>query len=181
MEPPDLKALFTAALERPAGPERSAYLDQACRDDDDLRARIEALLRAHEQAGSFLQPAIHTIGSEVAVDTLGDPDGPAIADPTLTQPFTEGPGSCIGPYKLLQRMGEGGMGVVYMAEQERPVRRKVALKIIKPGMDSQQVIARFEAEWQALALMAYLRPPLSCEARTPPMRDLKRDRFFSSC
>src|SRR5207247_8302740 len=69
------------------------------------------------------------------------------------EPIAERPGSTIGPYKLLQQIGEGGMGVVYMAEQTEPVRRKVALKIIKPGMDSAQVIARFEAERQALALM----------------------------
>src|SRR5271170_2001713 len=67
--------------------------------------------------------------------------------------MTEGAGSCIGPYKLLQRIGEGGMGAVYMAEQQQPVRRLVAVKVIKPGMDSAQVVARFEAERQALALM----------------------------
>ena len=73
--------------------------------------------------------------------------------PQEPRPITEGPGTCIGPYKLLQQIGEGGMGIVYMAEQEKPVRRRVALKIIKPGMDTKQVIARFEAERQALALM----------------------------
>ena len=75
------------------------------------------------------------------------------AAPAPARPFTEGPGTRIGPYKLLQKIGEGGMGVVYMAEQEQPVRRRVALKIIKPGMDTDQVVARFEAERQALALM----------------------------
>src|SRR5208282_155475 len=75
--------------------------------------------------------------------------------PTVDQRLPEGPGTHIGPYKLLQKIGEGGMGVVYMAEQEEPVRRKVALKIIKPGMDTAQVIARFEAERQALALMEH--------------------------
>ena len=73
--------------------------------------------------------------------------------PFEPRPILEGPGSRIGPYRLLQEIGEGGMGVVYMAEQEKPVRRRVALKIIKPGMDTSQVIARFEAERQALALM----------------------------
>ena len=78
----------------------------------------------------------------------------AIADaPTIDQPITEKPGTQIGPYKLLQQIGEGGMGVVYMAEQNEPVKRRVALKIIKPGMDTRQVIARFEAERQALAMM----------------------------
>ena len=78
---------------------------------------------------------------------------PSTTEATATRPVTEGPGSCIGPYKLLQPIGEGGMGVVFMAEQARPVRRKVALKLIKPGMDTRQVLARFEAERQALALM----------------------------
>src|SRR5262249_41265982 len=78
------------------------------------------------------------------------------AAPTITvnsRPLAEGPGTVIGPYKLLEQIGEGGMGVVYMAEQTKPVRRKVALKIIKPGMDTRQGIARFEAERQALGLM----------------------------
>src|SRR4029077_9350316 len=81
---------------------------------------------------------------------------PAVARPAITagyQPITDGPGTVIGPYKLLQQIGEGGFGVVYMAEQQHPVRRMVALKIIKPGMDTAQVIARFESERQALALM----------------------------
>src|SRR5438270_250516 len=80
---------------------------------------------------------------------------PSAAEPleTIYRPVPEGPGSRIGPYKLLQQIGEGGFGVVYMAEQQEPVRRKVALKIIKPGMDTKEVIARFESERQALALM----------------------------
>ena len=80
-------------------------------------------------------------------------DAPDAGSPTLDQPITEKPGTQIGPYKLLQQLGEGGMGVVYMAEQKEPVKRRVALKIIKPGMDTRQVIARFEAERQALAMM----------------------------
>jgi serine/threonine protein kinase len=100
-----------------------------------LRAQVEALLRAHREAGGFL-------------------DAPDAAEQeTMDQPVMERAGTQIGPYKLLERLGEGAFGVVYMAEQREPVRRKVALKILKPGMDTKQVIARFEAEEQALALM----------------------------
>jgi serine/threonine protein kinase len=118
---------------------RGAYLEQACGGDRDLRARVEALLGAHDGAGSFLQSPAGA-GFAAALDLAALPPG-------------YGPGSGIGPYKLLQQIGEGGMGVVYMAEQQHPVRRKVALKVIKPGFDTRQVIARFEAERQALALM----------------------------
>jgi len=123
-------------MERESPEARAAYLDEVCGSDLDLRRRVERLLDAQPKVGSFL-------------------DSPA-AGPTMTRPppqVMEGPGTVIGPYKLLERIGEGGMGIVYMAEQTRPVRRKVALKIIKPGMDSRQVIARFEAERQALAMM----------------------------
>src|SRR5206468_977933 len=116
--------------------ERAAFLDRACGREPGLRGHLEALLAAEGQLGSFLaRPAA------------------APTDVFTPPPLSEGPGTRIGPYKLLQQIGEGGMGVVYMAEQEAPVRRKVALKIIKPGMDSSQVIARFEAERQALAMM----------------------------
>ena len=91
-------------------------------------------MQAHQNAGKFL-------------------GGSAISDPTIDQPPTERPGATIGPYKLRELIGEGGMGVVYVAEQTQPVRRKVALKVIKPGMDTKQVVARFEAERQALAMM----------------------------
>src|SRR5262249_13732922 len=104
--------------------------------DPILRGRVEALLKAHDQAGSFLK----------------DPP----ARPQATEdyaPITERPGTVIGPYKLMEQIGEGGFGLVFVAEQQQPVRRKVALKIIKPGMDTRDVIARFEAERQALALM----------------------------
>jgi len=115
---------------------RAAYLEQACRDDEALRVEIDSLLRAHEEAGTFLNaPAV---GPGL---TLGN-----------TAPM-EGPGTVIGRYKLLERIGEGGMATIYMAEQEQPVHRKVALKIIKLGMDSKSVVARFEAERQALAMM----------------------------
>jgi serine/threonine protein kinase/Tfp pilus assembly protein PilF len=131
----DPEAIFTGALERTTTGERSAFLDGACAGDAGLRDRVEALLGAHDGAGSFLH-------------------APALEGTTLAaKPLTEGPGVMIGPYKLLQLIGEGGFGAVYMAEQRTPVKRKVALKIIKLGMDTRQVIARFEAERQALAMM----------------------------
>jgi serine/threonine protein kinase/tetratricopeptide (TPR) repeat protein len=139
--------VFIAALQKDDPAERQAYLDEACAGQPVLREQVEELLRLHQNAGSFLeQPApAEGVTGAVAPDQWIDPANPLR--------LTEGPGSRIGPYKLLQQIGEGGMGVVYMAEQEQPVRRKVALKIIKPGMDSAQVLARFEAERQALALM----------------------------
>jgi serine/threonine protein kinase/Flp pilus assembly protein TadD len=128
------ESIFAEALDRQNPAERAAFLENACGADGVLRARVENLLRSHEQAGSFLRPP------------------PATTDDELIQ---ERPGTHIGPYKLLQQIGVGGMGIVYMAEQSQPVRRMVALKIIKPGMDSAQVISRFEAERQALALMEH--------------------------
>jgi WD40 repeat protein/serine/threonine protein kinase len=128
--------IFLAAVEKPSPLERSAYLDQACGDDEELRHWVEGLLRSHEQGGSFLE------------GPLFEPE-PTIDDVSQA----ERPGSRVGPYKVLEEIGEGGMGVVYMAEQMQPVRRKVALKLIRPGMHTKQVIARFEAERQALALM----------------------------
>jgi WD40 repeat protein/serine/threonine protein kinase/tetratricopeptide (TPR) repeat protein len=130
------REVFIAALQIADPAERRAYLDQACAQDPSLRRRVEALLQVAEQAGSFLEtPA-------------------ASPDATATEPSApEQSGTLIGPYKLLQQIGEGGMGTVFMAQQTKPVERTVALKIIKAGMDSRQVIARFEAERQALALM----------------------------
>jgi serine/threonine protein kinase/tetratricopeptide (TPR) repeat protein len=133
---PDEEALFHEARRIASREARDAYLAQACGGDRGRRDRVEALLRVHEQEPSFLE-------------SPAPPPTAARDEP----PLTEGPGTVIGPYKLLERIGEGGMGAVYMAEQARPVRRKVALKVIKPGMDTRQVIARFEAERQALALM----------------------------
>jgi serine/threonine protein kinase/Tol biopolymer transport system component len=128
--------IFKAAIRIGSPAERIAYVRQACGADAALCARLEILLRAHDDAGDFLE---------------GGPFGPA--DALSLSPVAEGPGSIIGRYKLLEKIGEGGMAVVYMAEQTEPIRRKVALKIIKLGMDTRQVIARFEAERQALALM----------------------------
>jgi serine/threonine protein kinase len=131
--------IFIAALELPSG-QRAAYLDEACAGDAALRRRVEQLLAASEAAGTFLE-------SPAAV-----PPKPG-ATIRLDLTPTEKPGDRIGRYKLLQQIGEGGCGIVYMAEQEEPVRRRIALKVIKLGMDTKSVIARFEAERQALALM----------------------------
>jgi eukaryotic-like serine/threonine-protein kinase len=133
---PDKSEIFNAATERKDPAERAAYLDSVCGADRQLRAEIEELLKHDEQAGSFLN--------------VPPPEPVATVDSCH---IAKGAGMQVGPYKLLQQIGEGGMGFVYMAEQQEPVRRKVALKIIKPGMDSAQVIARFEAERQALAMM----------------------------
>ncbi len=124
------REIFLAALDCPTPAARAAYLASACGSDAALRARVESLLAAHAAAGRFLDPA-----------------------PADESPVREGPGSRIDRYRLVEKIGEGGFGVVYLAEQEEPVRRRVALKIIKLGMDTRAVIARFEAERQALALM----------------------------
>jgi WD40 repeat protein/serine/threonine protein kinase len=130
----ELDDIFCDALEISSHQERAAYLDRACGNDVQLRRRIERLLVAHAEAPSFLA----VTPSDVAA--TGEWQG-------------ESPGTLIGPYKLLEPIGEGGFGIVYMAEQQQPIRRKVALKVLKPGMDTRQVVARFEAERQALALM----------------------------
>ena len=127
------KSLFNQALRINDPDERQAWLDRTCADSPRLRQKVEALLQAHDGAGSYLQnPLIATVDQPPLVEQSGD---------------------TIGPYKLLQSIGEGGMGVVYMAQQLEPVKRQVALKVIKPGMDSRHIIARFEAEQQTLALM----------------------------
>jgi WD40 repeat protein/serine/threonine protein kinase len=130
----DAKAIFVNALDCKGPGELFGFLDQSCAGDPALRARVEELLGAHRDAGNF----------------LGKPYQAEIMPAELVG---EHPGMLIGPYKLLEQIGEGGFGVVYLAEQQHPVRRKVALKVLKPGMDTRQVVARFEAERQALALM----------------------------
>jgi eukaryotic-like serine/threonine-protein kinase len=139
-DPHRLEAIFAAAVAKVSLPERAAYLDEACAGDLELPRRMEGLLEAHDDADSFLERPAAAEGVTKGLSERSD--GAA-----------ERPGTRIGPYKLLQQIGEGGMGVVHMAEQEHPIKRRVALKIIKPGMDSGQVIARFEAERQALAMM----------------------------
>src|SRR5256714_1044235 len=132
------KSVFLEALDITCAAERAAYLDETCKDNPSLRAEVEALLRAHELPQRIL-------------------DASQAVPPTVAEEsFRERPGTVIGRYKLLQQIGEGGMGTVYMAEQTQPVQRKVALKVIKGGMDSRQVIARFEAERQALAMMDHV-------------------------
>src|SRR5277367_507254 len=125
--------LFTEAVQLPVE-QRSAFLVTACGGNAELRANVEALLQAHVESGEFLELAPEEIKAQAGVPG-------------------EKPGDYVGRYKLLQQIGEGGCGVVFMAEQEEPIRRKVAIKIVKPGMDTKTVIARFEAERQAMALM----------------------------
>jgi serine/threonine protein kinase len=134
--------------------ERAAYLDKTCVGEPELRRRVEALLGALERAGGLLKEPV--VGRRSGGQSgRGSEDGqPAPKTIVLEAPATEeGPGTLIGRYKLLERIGEGGFGAVYVAEQREPVKRRVALKIIKLGMDTKQVVARFEAERQALALM----------------------------
>jgi serine/threonine protein kinase/Flp pilus assembly protein TadD len=130
-----LEDIFLAAVEK-APADRAVYLDAACGSDAELRAQVEALVRSHEEAGSLLEQPLFR-------------PGPTVDEPTAAAH----PGAVIGPYKLIEQIGEGGMGAVWMAQQQEPVKRLVAVKLIKAGMDSRQVIARFEAERQALALM----------------------------
>ncbi|MHC4536184.1 MAG: protein kinase domain-containing protein, partial [Planctomycetota bacterium] len=130
------ESIFYAVLDIKSPDERTAYLEKVCGNNKDLLARIKALLEVHNTEYSFLEAA--------APHLMITPEG---------EPLSEGPGTVIGRYKLLEKIGEGGMAVVYMAGQEKPIRRKVALKIIKLGMDTKSVIARFEAERQALAMM----------------------------
>lgn len=137
-EQKDERSVFVTALKLRDPAERTAYLNKACGNDAVLLARVEALLKVHDEVGGFLEvppfdPGI-TLEETAVAETVG---------------------TIIGRYKLLEKIGEGGMAVVYMAEQEKPIRRKVALKIIKLGMDTKSVIARFEAERQALALMEH--------------------------
>ena len=134
------EVLFREARQRPKGPEREAYLAGACAGNEALRKRLAALLQADESPDPFLEPPVGDLLSQMT--TRPAPDSKV-----------EEAGARIGRYKLLEKIGEGGCGVVYLAEQEDPVKRQVALKVIRPGMDSKQVLARFEAERQALALM----------------------------
>jgi WD40 repeat protein/serine/threonine protein kinase len=128
--------VFLAAVEKSSPRERAACLDDMCGPDSALKAQVERLLRSHEEAGTFLQGSLFIPGATKAISAPTEPTG-----------------TRIGPYKLIEQIGEGGMGTVWMAEQTDPVKRLVAVKLIKAGMDSKQVIARFEAERQALALM----------------------------
>ncbi|MBL8819830.1 MAG: protein kinase [Planctomyces sp.] len=130
--------VFCTAIEIASATERQAWLEQVCGNDTEFRRRVDRLLQAHDRGGSIVDAPAHAVAT------------------TFMQPAADCIGTQIGPYKLLQKIGEGGMGIVYMAEQTTPIARKVALKLIKPGMDSREVIARFEAERQALALMDHV-------------------------
>src|SRR6516165_4568125 len=128
--------IFTAACRIQNTAERSAYLDDVCGGDADLRVQVEELLEAQEGLGDFLErPAVR------------------LTDSAPAHAIVEGPGTVIGSYKLLEQIGVGAFGIVFLAEQQERIRRLVAIKVLKPGMDSRQVVARFEAERQALALM----------------------------
>jgi serine/threonine protein kinase/Flp pilus assembly protein TadD len=143
------EALFAAALEKSSPVERRAFLAEACAGDTELRGRVEALLLAHENPDSFLEGPPKRLVATVDEESAGQRAGADV------ESGGESPGTVIGPYKLLEQIGEGGFGVVFMAEQQQPIRRKVALKVLKAGMDTRQVVARFEAERQALALMEH--------------------------
>jgi len=129
------KEVFNRARRIAAPDERLAYLQEACGHDPAVRQRVLELLRVYDQERSFLEAS------------------PVAHGATIDEPLAERPGTVIGPYKLVEQIGEGGMGLVFVAEQQQPLRRQVAIKVIKPGMDTRQVVARFEAERQALALM----------------------------
>jgi serine/threonine protein kinase len=159
---PTVKEVFDQAHEIETPVERQAYLDRMCGGSSELRHKVESLLRAYEEAGSFLiKPARAEpmTGEHVPEPELSERPTKVGPDTTDHRPADndagqeDGPGTQIGPYRLVAKLGEGGMGSVYLAEQEKPIRRQVALKIIKSGMDSAHVIARFEAERQALTMM----------------------------
>jgi serine/threonine protein kinase len=146
------RTIFLTVLDITDPVERQAYLDKACAGDAALRRQVEELLAAHEREGSFLDvPAVQRRSAQAGGLPGDQPTGPQLM--SASEPIAERAGTMIGPYILREQIGEGGMGLVFVAEQQHPVRRKVALKIIKPGMGSRDVIARFEAERQALALM----------------------------
>ena len=144
MNPNREEAIFALALTKPAA-ERAEFLNRECGDDQALRQRLEALLAANDSKDSFLEPE--------EPKRVRGPAAKATMKLDLADAPDEAVGHTLGRYKLMERLGEGGCGVVYVAEQTEPVRRRVALKVIKLGMDTKAVVARFEAERQALAMM----------------------------
>src|SRR5262245_31779832 len=191
-EKPLEQSIFLAALELATPAERQAYLRGACGDNEPLRVAVAELLAAHERAGNILDaPPVGSVGSRQQAagsgpkpvgsgqEAAGSEEVLRTAERQLPT-AAESPGVMIGPYKLLELIGEGGMGTVWMAEQKEPIQRRVAVKVIKSGMDSKQVLARFEAERQALALMDH--PNIAkvldagttgyCGAGVPPASDV---------
>src|SRR5262245_93309 len=144
--PSRAEEIFGTASDIADPKQRNDYLDQACGGDHALREEVESLLAVHLRTSDFLEPP-----PAMLAGTLAEDEESATAEVGIVS-LSEKEGERIGRYKLLERIGEGGFGVVWMAEQEEPVRRRVALKVIKLGMDTRQVVARFEAERQALAM-----------------------------
>jgi serine/threonine protein kinase/tetratricopeptide (TPR) repeat protein len=135
--------VFLEALHKTSAQDRAQYLEQTCQGNDLLRQSVEQLLEAHDRAGQFLLGPPSGVGADSEISAF----------PSTDQTEVDGPDARIGPYLVIETLGEGGTGRVYLAQQEQPVRRRVALKVLKAGLDTQQVIARFEQERQALAVM----------------------------
>jgi eukaryotic-like serine/threonine-protein kinase len=155
IDPQRVQAVFVAAVEAADPRARELILQRECAADSELRNRVEALLAAHNDPNSFLdRPAVGPADSPQLDVTSDSPNSAAdvAANATISPAGTPG-ATVAGRYRLLELIGEGGMGTVWMAEQREPVKRLVALKLIKPGMASKTVLARFDAERQALALM----------------------------
>ena len=147
--PPDREVAVFAAVVTLAADQRAAYLDQACAGDNALRLKIEALLRVHDDVGDFLESPAEAAAPRTNPAAPSGPRGTMLRQSRSRRKTRR----AIGRYKLREKIGEGGCGVVYVANQEEQVRRRVALKVIKLGMDTNSVIARFEVERQALAMM----------------------------
>jgi serine/threonine protein kinase len=151
--PSRLEQMFCAVLEKNSFAERLAYLDEACHDDPDLHRQVSRLLQAHHAAGDFLETPGHMLDGTLSTSRI----------------LSETIGARIGPYTLVEELGEGGMGAVFLAEQDSPVKRRVALKILKPGLDSRQVLRRFDAERQSLALMDHANIAKVLDAGVTPL------------
>jgi serine/threonine-protein kinase len=178
IDPERVKALFLAAIERGDPADRRTYLDSEVGDDTELRDRLDALLAAYDQPPAALdRPLGADPKAAEAPDAIRSVPSPhagesSVEGTTVSRPEDDGPNLIdaiiADRYKIRQEIGEGGMGTVYLAEQLRPVRRQVALKLIKPGMDSRNVLARFESERQALALMDHPNIAKVLDAGTTP-------------
>lgn len=138
-----IDSIVRAARARTDPAARGRFLDEACRGDEAARARVEAILQSDEP----------TVDHALAPGAVSSADTVAAGAGVARAPLLEGPGTTLGPYRLLERIGQGGFGTVYLAEQQEPIVRRVAVKLLRPGMDTERVVARFEAERQALALM----------------------------